>query len=854
MDYTFGAYVNFFSIGSLIPLTFHGLSAFFFLTIPKKSKSTFHFGMFFLFMFFFNLGYFICGTFYHPLAAYHRWLTVGVILLAVTHYNMSIYLFPPEMNVGKGRIFLIVQYVIALIASFIFFSATINAEKVFHFDGHYWDFNADNISKIIGIMIVVYVVINLPISIFKIIKIKSKERWIYLIILVFFLISTIVPSVLNTLSRDGAVDRQTFQISWDLFNIFGFFLLSLVYMNATKDRISFMGKLIGISLVTFLTAMQFLSYFSLQDLDRSYDEIHKKDLMLALSGEYVPDDLKYLISYNIRKDSFAIVRKAASNIDFKSMKYEFLNTVLLKEISNLPCEEFTERMNAILESSHGFFEGYSAALKEFTATLPENKCSSKNATIEYVDGLKRIIHYRYNKIEKLPSAEFDAAARHFLFRKEGSFRPFQEVLLKKIRQGTHKDNDLKKSILTYLTPLNPMGTRLYRSDVKGQEHFVSFMHVDLEKNVVYEAGFSYTAYRQYIHPTSLKFIIMIFVLLVVIRFGFRFFFSGALLTPLLALLKGVRQVDAGDTNIHIPVKIEDEIGYITQSFNNMVYSINESKHKLQEYAENLEGMVRDRTSELERARDELWGEMQLAKKIQTVLLPSDPLISGFEIAAYMSPADEVGGDYYDIINVDGIDWIVIGDVSGHGIPAGLIMMMVQTAIRTVLVCRPNLKPAVILSKINQVITENVQRLGEDKYMTINVIACIKDGNFFHSGLHQDIMIYRAATCTVDRIETDGMWLGVMHNIRGMNRDSKFKMKIGDVMLLYTDGITESWKKGSVKDHREAETDMFGDDLLLDILNRSGTLSCHEIKSEILRELEEYALSDDVTMIIAKRTW
>ncbi|MCP4135249.1 MAG: AAA family ATPase, partial [bacterium] len=81
-------------------------------------------------------------------------------------------------------------------------------------------------------------------------------------------------------------------------------------------------------------------------------------------------------------------------------------------------------------------------------------------------------------------------------------------------------------------------------------------------------------------------------------------------------------------------------------------------------------------------------EMEIAANIQTGLLPQNPFIKDYEISAYMNPADDVGGDYYDIINAEGRDWIVIGDVSGHGVPAGLIMMMVQTSIHTVLTQHP----------------------------------------------------------------------------------------------------------------------------------------------------------------------
>lgn len=294
--------------------------------------------------------------------------------------------------------------------------------------------------------------------------------------------------------------------------------------------------------------------------------------------------------------------------------------------------------------------------------------------------------------------------------------------------------------------------------------------------------------------------------------------------------------------------------------------INVMRNELRSLTLSLEDKVTHRTEELHSAmeeleasnqqlataRDELWGEMQLAKKIQTILLPTRPAISGYQITAYMSLAQMVGGDYYDVINLDGTDWIVIGDVSGHGVPAGLIMMMVQTAIHTVLVCEPDLKPNVLLARVNMVITQNIKLLGEDKYMTITVIACITDGVFYHSGLHQDIMIYRAATEKVELVKTDGMWLGIMDDIEGVVKNSNFKMNVNDTMLLFTDGITEAWVKGSVRDRRDAESDMFGDERLMEIMAKMGGRSCVEIKNEILQKLQDYILNDDITMIVLKR--
>jgi len=222
---------------------------------------------------------------------------------------------------------------------------------------------------------------------------------------------------------------------------------------------------------------------------------------------------------------------------------------------------------------------------------------------------------------------------------------------------------------------------------------------------------------------------------------------------------------------------------------NLEQRVQERTEELQSAMEELEAM----NQRLSETKDALWGEMQLAKKIQTVLLPRRPAIAGYEIAAHMEPAGEVGGDYYDIINVDGGDWVVVGDVSGHGVSAGLVMMMVQTSIHVALDQNPDMNPAQLLTLINRTIADNISRLGEDKYMTITVMAMHQKEMFFFSGLHQDIMVYRSMTKRVDMVETRGMWIGLVDNVSGMMENDTLSVGPGDVILVYTDGITEALK-------------------------------------------------------------
>ncbi len=247
---------------------------------------------------------------------------------------------------------------------------------------------------------------------------------------------------------------------------------------------------------------------------------------------------------------------------------------------------------------------------------------------------------------------------------------------------------------------------------------------------------------------------------------------------------------------------------------------------------------------LAEAMDSLWGEMQLAKKIQTVLLPEKPRIQGYEITGYMMPADDVGGDYYDIINVEGRDWIVIGDVSGHGVPAGLIMMMVQTSIQTVINQIPDIQPSELLHVVDKVIAENIRRLDDDKYMTISVLACHEGGRFVFSGLHQDILIYRCESHSVEMIETTGMWIGLIGDLQNMNVNDVLFMNSGDVLLLYTDGITEAMDNDRNLYSTERLAEIFR------VLAEKGTID--DIKNGILLDLEPYTCRDDVTMVVVKR--
>ena len=264
--------------------------------------------------------------------------------------------------------------------------------------------------------------------------------------------------------------------------------------------------------------------------------------------------------------------------------------------------------------------------------------------------------------------------------------------------------------------------------------------------------------------------------------------------------------------------------------------------KLRELYAKLESMVADRTRQLQQALEELWGEMALAKKIQTALVPQQPQLKNCDVAAVMLPADQVGGDYYDVVSIQGNEWILIGDVSGHGVPAGLVMMMCQTAVHTVLELDPGIAPEKLLAVVNRSLTANIRRLGEDKYMTINAMRRGPDDVIQYAGMHQDIFIYRAASRSIDEIKADGICLGLSPSIEDKLVTGTFRLGEGDVLLLYTDGITEAVRDGRMLDGEG----------LKQLLCELGSGDAQQIVAGIVSRLESYAVSDDVTALAIKQ--
>jgi serine phosphatase RsbU (regulator of sigma subunit) len=249
--------------------------------------------------------------------------------------------------------------------------------------------------------------------------------------------------------------------------------------------------------------------------------------------------------------------------------------------------------------------------------------------------------------------------------------------------------------------------------------------------------------------------------------------------------------------------------------------------------------------ELKSARDALWGEMEVAKRIQTSLLPANRRVGGYEVAARMSPAAEVGGDYYDIIQAgEDRDWIAIGDVSGHGVESGLVMMMTQTSILSLVRENDRLSPSDVFNAVNDVLLENISRLHSARYMTLNVVRLSEDGLTL-AGKHQDVLVWRKAMGAVETVSNEGCWIGVVDDTRGRVSDQRIAMDVGDVALFFTDGATEAMN---------AKSEMYGEDRLGAVLASVAEKPLDEALEVLFAEIAAFRAvqDDDVTMMLVRR--
>lgn len=244
-------------------------------------------------------------------------------------------------------------------------------------------------------------------------------------------------------------------------------------------------------------------------------------------------------------------------------------------------------------------------------------------------------------------------------------------------------------------------------------------------------------------------------------------------------------------------------------------------------------------------KERLARELKIAARIQTSILPRNLAVDGLEIAARMMTATEVGGDYYDVLPVDDGCWIAVGDASGHGLTAGLVMMMVQTGIATLVRGQPDAAPKSVLSTMNRVLFENVHdRLEAERHMTLSLLHLRTDGSCQVAGAHMDAIVWRAATQQTELLGTQGTFLAITDDIDHVNIEQTWQLQRGDLLVLLTDGVTEA---------EDAAGNAFGYEGVLEVIDAKASKPVAQVRDALFEAVAKHSptLADDATIVVLR---
>ncbi|MBS3777252.1 MAG: PP2C family protein-serine/threonine phosphatase [Bacteroidales bacterium] len=257
-------------------------------------------------------------------------------------------------------------------------------------------------------------------------------------------------------------------------------------------------------------------------------------------------------------------------------------------------------------------------------------------------------------------------------------------------------------------------------------------------------------------------------------------------------------------------------------------------------------------NKLEKENIRLGMELDVAKRIQTMVLPQKKEIEKsreLDIGATMITATEVGGDFYEILpQQDGSTLFCIGDVTDHGLYSGIVMLMTQSVVRATTDEQKTDLPAT-LNRINSVLYRNIQvRLANRRNLTLSLLH-YENGTFRITGQHEFILLLRKDSDKVEKIDTVdlGMYIGFIEDISEFVNETTVSFNPGDIMMLYTDGITES---------ESPDKEFYGLDRLMEEFKVNRELNPQMIVENVIKDVEQFRgyreLLDDISLLVIKR--
>lgn len=332
-------------------------------------------------------------------------------------------------------------------------------------------------------------------------------------------------------------------------------------------------------------------------------------------------------------------------------------------------------------------------------------------------------------------------------------------------------------------------------------------------------------------------IILILLLLAAAVSGFAVViairWANRLTVPIGELVECVADIGRGNLDADIQIKTGDEVETLACSFNSMTA-------QLREHIKNLSAV----TAEKERIGAELSVATHIQASMLPCIFPAFPDIREIDIYASMTPAKEVGGDFYDFFLVDSTHLaVVMADVSGKGVPAALFMVIAKTLIKNHM--QLGKTPAEVFTAVNEQLCEN-----NDAGMFVTAFMGVLDflnGNFVYVNAGHNAPLIQKSNGRFEWLKArPGFVLAGMEGIK--YRQAELTLEKGDVFFTYTDGVTEA------QNHVQA---LYSDRRLIDTLNAEGAKGLdveelvHYIQKDVAAFAEGAEQADDITLLALK---
>ena len=409
-----------------------------------------------------------------------------------------------------------------------------------------------------------------------------------------------------------------------------------------------------------------------------------------------------------------------------------------------------------------------------------------------------------------------------------------------------------EGLLVALKPLEPLNMWQPNAGIAAERLMLGFVVPDRE---IYAS--LYAAQGQINNATSriVKGILISVLTFLVLVLAISVAVSRRFTAGLVSLADAAQRLTRKDYDIRVPVTGRDEVAQVGAAFNSMA-------REIRDYTETLEHRVRERTRELASANDEIQrlyeklrdenirmgAELDVARRIQMMVLPTEAelgSIPDLDIGSHVEPADEVGGDYFDVLYTPGGAKIGIGDVTGHGVESGVLMLMVQSVGRA-LYERGIDDPRAFLEVLNRAIFKNMERTKSDKHLSLAFLD-VEDEKVTISGQHEEVIIIRrdGAVSRLDTMDL-GFPIGLEENIGDFVSSTTLPFSSGDMIILYSDGITEAESEAG---------ELYGIERLIDSAKRAHDKSAAQAVADIISDLKTHIgkqkVHDDITLVVLK---